>query len=498
MATQKEFNIIITGTGFSGICVGIQLKKAGVHNFKIVEKANEVGGTWRDNSYPGAACDVKSNLYSFSFEPNPNWSRQFSMQPEILAYVKHCIKKYDLEDHIIFNWELKSSKYIDETATWQITNQRKEKLTANVLIVGNGPLHIPSLPEIDGIENFKGAVFHSSKWNHKYDLTGKSVCVIGTGASSIQFVPEIQPQVRNLYLMQRTAPWILPKPDGAFTPTQNSLFERIPLIQKINRDFIYYLNEAQMLGFVYEDRILKLGEMIGKRHIKKYIKDEKLQKTLTPNYRLGCKRVLISNNYYPALAQPNVDVITDGISKFTKDSVITNDGKERKIDAIICGTGFHVADSFQFFDVTGKNGIQMKDAFTNGPEAYFGTTINNFPNLFMMLGPNTGLGHNSMIYMIESQTNYIVDCIQKMLKQNIKSVEVKSDVQDKFNAEIQKKLVGTIWQSGCKSWYITEEGKNHTVWPGFTLEFRNRTKTINLSDYVLEKESVKKQEAELV
>jgi cation diffusion facilitator CzcD-associated flavoprotein CzcO len=219
---------------------------------------------------------------------------------------------------------------------------------------------------------------------------------------------------------------------------------------------------------------------------------------MIPTYRLGCKRVLISNNYYPAIAQPNVDVVTDGISKFTKDSVITNDGKERKIDAIICGTGFHVADSFQYFNVTGKNGLQMKDAFANGPEAYYGTTINGFPNLFMMLGPNTGLGHNSMIYMIESQTNYIMDCIQKMQKQHIKSVEVKRDVQDKFNAEIQKKLVGTIWQSGCKSWYITEDGKNHTVWPGFTLEFRNRTKTINLNDFILEKETVRKEEAELV
>lgn len=495
---NKDFNIIITGTGFSGVCVAIQLKKIGFHNFKIIEKANEVGGTWRDNSYPGAACDVKSNLYSFSFEPNPSWSRQFSPQPEILAYIKHCVKKYDLDEHIIFNWELKSSKYNEKNATWQITNQRNEKLTANVLIVGNGPLHIPSLPNIEGIDDFKGAVFHSSKWNHEYDLHGKNVCVIGTGASAIQFVPEIQPQVKNLYLMQRTAPWILPKPDGDFTPTQNSVFEKIPLVQKLNRDFIYYLNEAQLLGFMYEDRILKLGELIGKRHIKKYIKDEKLQKKLIPTYRLGCKRVLISNNYYPAIAQPNVDVVTDGISKFTKDSVITNDGKERKIDAIICGTGFHVADSFQYFNVTGKNGLQMKDAFANGPEAYYGTTINGFPNLFMMLGPNTGLGHNSMIYMIESQTNYIMDCIQKMQKQHIKSVEVKRDVQDKFNAEIQKKLVGTIWQSGCKSWYITEDGKNHTVWPGFTLEFRNRTKTINLNDFILEKENVRKEEAELV
>ena len=495
---NKDLSIIITGTGFSGICVGIQLKKAGFHNFKILEKANDVGGTWRDNTYPGAACDVKSNLYSFSFEPNPNWTREFSKQKEILSYIKSCVKKYDLEEHIVFNWEVASSKYHQDEAKWEVISTTNEKLFSNIVVFGNGPLHIPSLPNIKGLDNFKGAVFHSAQWNHDYDLTGKNVCVIGTGASAIQFVPEIQPKVKNLYLMQRTAPWVLPKLDGDFSATQHTLFEKFPITQKLNRDFIYYFNEAQVIGMVYNDAILKLGEKIGKRHINKYIKDAELRKKLTPNYRLGCKRVLLSNNYYPALAQANVDVVTDGIEKFTANSVITKDGEERKIDAVILGTGFHVADSFQYYNVQGKDGMNFKNAFANGPEAYYGTAVHHFPNMFMMLGPNTGLGHNSMIYMIESQTNYIIDAIQKMVKQNIRSIEVKQDVQDKFNAEIQKKLVGTVWQSGCKSWYITESGKNHTVWPSFTLEFRNRTKTINLNDYQLEKSSIKKEEAELV
>ena len=279
----------------------------------------------------------------------------------------------------------------------------------------------------------------------------------------------------------------MPKPDGEFTPTESTLFEKIPLIQKLNRDFIYYLNEAQVVGMMYNDNILKLGEVIGKRHINKYIKDPELRRKLTPTFKLGCKRVLLSNNYYQALAQPNLEVITDGIQKFTKDSVVTNDGKSRKIDAVILGTGFHVADSFQYYNVQGKNGVQLKDVLHDAPEAYYGTSVHQFPNLFIMLGPNTGLGHNSMIYMIESQTNYILDAVQKMLQQNIKYIEVKEDVQVEFNAEIQKKLIGTIWQSGCKSWYITESGKNHTVWPGFTLEFRNRTKNIDLSKYNVEK-----------
>ena len=495
---NKDFSIVITGTGFSGICVGIQLKKAGFHNFKIVEKANEVGGTWRDNTYPGAACDVKSNLYSYSFEPNPNWSRVFSPQPEILAYIKHCVKKYDLEEHILFNWEVKSAKYDEATCKWEITNQKNKKLTANIAIVGNGPLHIPSLPNIEGIQDFEGEIFHSAQWNHEYDLKGKNVCVIGTGASAIQFVPEIQPKVKNLYLMQRTAPWILPKPDEEFSNTQNVLFEKVPFIQKLNRDFIYYFNEAQVVGMMYEDKILQLGEVLGKRHINKYIKDKELRKKLTPTYRLGCKRVLLSNNYYPALAQNNVDVVIDGIQKFTKDSVVTKDGKSRKIDAIILGTGFHVADSFQYYNVTGKNGLQLKDVLHDTPEAYYGTSVHHFPNLFIMLGPNTGLGHNSMIYMIESQTNYILDAVKKMQAQNIQAIEVRKDVQTKFNEEIQKKLEGTVWLSGCKSWYLSENGKNYTVWPGFTLEFRNRTKHINLNDYHLEKIKATKKEAELV
>lgn len=497
MATNNDISILITGTGFSGICVGIQLKKAGFHNFKIVEKANDVGGTWRDNHYPGAACDVKSNLYSFSFEPNPNWTREYSPQAEILEYIKYCVKKYELEQHILFNWEVKSATYDDETGIWELTNQRKEKLRANVAVVGNGPLHIPSLPNIEGINDFGGEIFHSSNWNHKYDLNDKNVCVIGTGASSIQFVPEIQPKVKNLYLMQRTAPWVLPKPDGPFSTRQNVMFEKIPFVQRMNREFIYYLNEAQLVGMKYEKRILKLGEMLGKYHINKYIKDEALRKKLTPNFSLGCKRVLLSNNYYPALAQNNVDVVTDGIKKFTKTSVLTNDGKSRKIDAIILGTGFHVADSFKFYNVKGKNGAALKDILGDSPEAYYGTSIHQFPNLFLMLGPNTGLGHNSMIYMIESQVNYIVDALHQMVRHNIKSIEVRKEVQDAFNEEIQKKLEGTIWLSGCKSWYLNEDGKNHTVWPGFTLEFRNQTKHIHLKDYIIEKERVVATEFEI-
>lgn len=492
MAASQDFSILITGTGFSGVCAGIQLKKAGIHDFRILEKAGSAGGTWRDNHYPGAACDVKSNLYSFSFEPNPNWTREYSPQKEILDYTLHCIHKYGLDEHILYNWEVSEARYHENNSTWELTSRDCQKLSSNVVIFGNGPLHIPSLPDIEGIRDFKGEVFHSAQWNHDFDLKGKNVCVIGTGASAIQFVPEIQPIVQNLYLMQRSAAWVLPKADGPFTPMQHRLFDRLPVSQRLNRDLIYLFNELQVVGFVYDERILKLGEQVGKWHIRKFIKDPALRKKLTPDYRLGCKRVLLSNNYYPALAQPNVDVVTDKIQRFTKDSVITADNKERKIDAIILGTGFHVSDSFQYYNVHGRGDVQLKEIFKDTPEAYYGTAVHGFPNMFLMLGPNTGLGHNSMIYMIESQMNYILDAIQKMKAQNIHSIEVKKDVQDTYNAEIQKKLENTIWSSGCRSWYLSENGKNYTVWPGFTLEFRNRTKTIDLDDYRVERSTVKK------
>lgn len=495
MTANNNLSVIITGTGFSGLCVGIQLKKMGFHHFKIVEKSNEIGGTWRDNHYPGAACDVKSNLYSFSFEPNPHWSRVYSPQAEILEYTRYCARKYGLEEHIILNWEVKAANYDEKSSTWELKNQEGNKLKANLFIIGNGPLHIPSLPDIEGIHDFKGTVFHSSNWNHQYDLNGKSVCVIGTGASAIQFVPEIQPKVKKLYLMQRTAPWVLPKPDGTFSALQSVLFEKLPITQKLDRGLNYLINEAQVVGMMYYDKILKAGELIGKYHINKYIKDKELRKKLTPTFKLGCKRVLLSNNYYPALAQSNVEVVTDGIQKFTKDSVVTNDGKSRKIDAVIMGTGFHVSDSFSYYDIIGKNGIALKEAFATAPETYMGATAHHFPNLFFMLGPNTGLGHNSMIYMIESQANYIVDAVKKMQEKGLKSIEVKKEIQDNFNEEIQQKLKGSIWLSGCNSWYISEDGKNHTLWPGFTFEFWNRTKTINLKDYEVEPINAKKQEA---
>ncbi len=477
--------IIIVGTGFSGICMGIKLKEAGIHSFNILEKAAETGGTWRDNTYPGAACDVKSHLYSFSFELNPNWSRVFSPQQEIWDYLRHCVKKYKLEEHIKFNWELKGLKFNDADSTWTLFNTKGEKDVADVVILGTGGLHLPNIPDIEGLKNFKGKIFHSAQWDHSYDLKGKEVAVIGTGASAIQFVPKIQPLVKKLCLFQRTAPWILPKPDAKISEFRKKLYWNFPFLMKLYRNVIYLRNESFLLGFTINQKLLNLGEKIALWHLKKHVKDQELRKKLTPNFRLGCKRALLDNEYYPAIAKPNVEVITDGIERMGEDFVLTKKGERKKLDAIIFGTGFHVVDSFTFLDVKGKGGIDLNEIWKDGPEAYLGTTVSGFPNLFFMTGPNTGLGHNSLVYMIEAQVTYIVDCLKKIFEKNLKQVEVKKDVQDEFNREIDKKSKDTVWISGCRSWYLTPSGRNAAIWPTFTFTFKNRTKKMNPADYIL-------------
>jgi len=474
--------IIIVGTGFSGIGMGIQLKSAGFHDFVILEKAHDVGGTWRDNTYPGAACDVKSHLYSFSFEPNPDWSRVFSGQKEILEYLKHCVKKYDLTSHIKFGCELKGAAYQDATDTWQLEIGGGEVLKCRFLILGNGPLHLPSMPDIAGLADFQGTVFHSATWNHEYDLRGKNVAVIGTGASAIQFVPEIAPLVNQLYLFQRTAPWILPKPDGKISQWKKIAYRTMPFLRQINRGLIYTVNELSVLGFSLNTNILKLAERLAIRHLKRAVKDEALLQKLTPTFHFGCKRVLLSNNYFPALTRPNVEVVTDPIAHITSDAIHTAN-RAHKIDAIICGTGFYVTNSFQFLNLRGKRGIALNDLWKEAPTAYLGCTVNEFPNLFMIIGPNTGLGHSSMVYMIESQLTYIVDALKKARAKKIQRLEVKKAVQDEFNSRLQEDSKETVWISGCKSWYLTPSGVNAAIWPGFTFTFRQKTSQLKLEEY---------------
>lgn len=479
-------HVVIIGSGFAGLAMAIRLKQAGIDDFTILEQASGVGGVWRDNHYPGVACDVESHLYSFSFEPNPKWTRQFAPRAEILAYLEHCATKYGIRPHIRFDCAAKRATFDDASGTWTLETSDGKTLRARVVVSGSGhALSRPVYPDIPGLDAFEGKKMHSARWDDDYALEGKSVAVIGTGASAIQIVPNIAPKVGKLAVYQRTAPWILPKPDHAIPQATRERFARFPFLQTLARDGIYWRRELMALGFVVEPRILKIAERLALRYMHKQVKDPALRAKLTPSYRLGCKRVLPTNDYYPAMCRDNVELVTCGIAEVRAHSIVTKDGKERNVDAIVCATGFEAAEAVAPFEVRGRGGRNLNDAWKGGIEAYLGASIAGFPNLFLLLGPNTGLGHSSMVFMIESQVAYVLDAIETMRAHNLKLVDVRPDTQSKYNARLQERLADTVWASGCASWYRAHDGRNTTLWPGFTFEFRLRTRRFDADRYEL-------------
>ena len=479
-------NVLIVGAGFAGIGMAIRLKQAGMTDFTILERAEEIGGTWRDNHYPGAACDVESHLYSFSFDPNPDWTRRFAAQKEILEYMKRCAEKYGVYPHVRFGTSVRCARWDERAALWNVELLDGATIPARVLVSGCGGLSRPSYPDLAGLKRFAGKTFHSARWDHSFPLDGKNnVAVIGTGASAIQIVPAIAPRVKRLSVFQRTAPWILPKPDRAIRPIERAIYRRVPVVQTLVRAKIYWQREALALGFVIEPRLLTLLEGVGRRYLKRSIKDRVLREKLSPHYAMGCKRILPTNDYYPAIQLPNVELVTDSIREVTRDGILTEDGKERRFDAIVLATGFQAAEHAAPFDIEGRDGRSLDTEWRDGAEAYLGTTVTGFPNLFLMVGPNTGLGHNSMIVMIESQIAYIRDAIETMNRERLKLIAVRAGAQASYNARTQARLAGTVWASGCKSWYQTRSGKNTTLWPGFTFEFRRRTHRFDSEAYEL-------------
>ncbi|MEO8972812.1 MAG: NAD(P)/FAD-dependent oxidoreductase [Ktedonobacteraceae bacterium] len=483
-APVRAVRVVILGTGFSGLGMAIRLKQRGQEDFVIIEKAADIGGTWRDNTYPGCACDIPSHLYSFSFALNPRWSHMYSQQPEIQDYLRHCAKQFGILPHIQWNSELLDATWNEDAQRWHITTTQGQ-IIADILILGNGPLSEPSLPRIPGIERFEGTLFHSAQWNHDYDLTGKHVAVIGTGASSVQFIPRIQPLVGYLSLFQRTPPWIIPRRDHEIPSWHRTLFRLLPITQRVVRTRIYWRQELTALGFVYQPRMLESAMQLARRHLARQVPDPILREKLTPQYTLGCKRVLLSDDFYSALTQPNVEVITDRIREVQARSIVTEDGKVYEADTIICATGFHVTDSQLPQCIHGRGGQSLADSWQSGSHAYLGTTVAGFPNLFLLIGPNTGLGHNSMVFMIQAQLSYILDCLRKMDRHQLHTVEVQPAIQKAFNTEMQKRMQGTVWTSGCASWYLDASGHNTTLWPGFTFEFRRRTRHFDQQHYDL-------------
>lgn len=479
--------IAIVGSGFAGIGMAIRLQQMGITSFTIYEAAGDIGGTWRDNTYPGAACDVPSHLYSFSFEPNPAWSRAFGSQAEIFAYLKHCAHKYGVDRYVRYHARVAAAHFDETRQIWRVeldVNGVRESIEADVVIAASGPLSRPAMPRIAGLARFEGKLFHSARWDHAYPLEGKRVAVIGTGASAIQFVPQIQPRVARLDLFQRTPPWVMPKPDKPIGSLARWLFQHLPLTQRFVRSAIYWQLESRAIAFVVNPKLMKFPMKFGLSYLERRVKDPALRAKLTPNYRLGCKRVLLSSNYYPALSQSNVNVVTSGIREIVADGIVTDDGAHHRADAIICGTGFQVNDVGAPFDVTGLGGADLGALWLrDGPEAYLGVSVANFPNFFMIVGPNTGLGHNSMIYMIESQVQYIADCLRVLRRRKARTMTLRADVQHDFNARLQTAMQHSVWTSGCHSWYQTRSGKVTALWPGFTFSFRKRTRRVRPHDY---------------
>lgn len=481
--------VAIIGTGFGGLGMAVRLKRAGLDDLVLLERADSLGGTWRDNDYPGAACDVPSHLYSFSFALNPDWSRSFSPQPEILDYLRRVAEQEDVVRHIRFGHELTAARWDAGANRWYLETPHGE-LTAQFLVSGAGPLSDPSIPAIPGLPSFEGTVFHSAAWNHDHDLTGRNVAVIGTGASAIQFVPQIQPKAGHVHLFQRTPPWIIPRHDRDITAAERWLFRTLPFTRKVARTSIYWARENFVFGYVKNTKLMKAVERLSLGHMRRQVADPGLRARLTPRYTAGCKRILLSNDYYPAVTRPNVSVVTEPIAEIREKSVLTRDGTEHDADTIILGTGFHVTDFPIARRIHDAEGVSLAERWGDDASAYRGTTVAGYPNLFVLAGPNTGLGHSSQVFMIEAQIDYTMAALVHACRNRIDRISVRADAQDAYTARVQRKMAGTVWVTGgCDSWYLNSAGRNPTNWPDFTWRYALSTRRFDPQGYVLRKEA---------
>ncbi|WP_369235595.1 flavin-containing monooxygenase [Streptomyces sp. R21] len=484
MTEHEHVRVAVVGSGFGGLGAAVRLRREGVTDFVVLERADSVGGTWRDNSYPGCACDVPSHLYSFSFAPNPDWPRTFSGQEHIREYLEHVADVFRLRSHLRFNSEVKMMTWDAEKLHWTIETT-SGTLTADVVVSATGPLSDPKVPDVPGIDSFPGKVFHSARWDHDYDLRGKRVAMIGTGASAIQIVPSIQPDVSRLTLFQRTPPWVMPRVDRAISGAERWLHRQLPFTTQARRGLLWGIRELQVQAFTKRPNELGMVERLAKRNIARAVKDPALRAKLTPDYRIGCKRILLSNAYYPALTQPNVDVIASGLSEIRGSTLVAADGSETEVDAIIFGTGFHVTDMPIADRVVGADGRTLAESWQEGMKSLRGATAAGFPNWMTIIGPNTGLGNSSMILMIESQLNYLADYVRQLdVLGGRAALDARPSAVNAWNRRVQERMERTVWNTGgCTSWYLDASGRNTTIWPGTTTEFRGATRRVDLGEY---------------
>jgi cation diffusion facilitator CzcD-associated flavoprotein CzcO len=480
----EHVRVAVVGSGFGGLGAAVRLRREGITDFVVLERADSVGGTWRDNSYPGCACDVPSHLYSFSFAPNPDWPRTFSGQQHIRAYLEHVADVFRLRPHLRFNAEVKMMTWDAEKLRWEIETS-SGRLSADIVVSATGPLSDPKIPEIPGLDSFPGKVFHSARWDHDYDLRGKRVAMVGTGASAIQIVPAIQPQVGRLTLFQRTPPWVMPRMDRAISGAERWLHRQLPFTTQARRGLLWGIRELQVQAFTKHPGELGFVEQLAKRNMARAIKDPALRAKLTPDYRIGCKRILLSSEYYPAIARPNVDVVASGLKEVRGSTLVAADGSEAEVDAIVFGTGFHVTDMPIADRVVGAEGKTLAEVWKGGMEALRGASAAGFPNWMTIIGPNTGLGNSSMILMIESQLNYMADFVRQLdVLGGRAALDARPSAVNAWNRRVQERMKRTVWNTGgCTSWYLDANGRNTTIWPGTTSEFRRATRRVDLMEY---------------
>jgi cation diffusion facilitator CzcD-associated flavoprotein CzcO len=480
----RDVRVAIIGSGFAGLGMAIALRRRGETDFVVLERADDVGGTWRDNHYPGAACDVQSNLYSFSFAPNPDWPRSYSAQPEIQAYLQGVAERFDVRRHVLFGAEVQSARWDDVEGRWHVRTAAGD-VRAQILVSAAGALADPTYPDIPGLSTFEGTVMHSARWDEVHELAGERVAVIGTGASAIQVVPAIQPVVGSITVYQRTAPWIVPRTDRPTKGWLRRVYRRVPPLQKAVRGALYASREFLVIGLAKRRRFLKPVEKLARAHLYRQVRDPQLRAALTPHYTIGCKRILISNDYYPAVAAPNAELVTAGIEEIRPHSIVTRDGVERPTDTIVLATGFHVTDLPIAGRIAGRDGRTLAEVWKSGMVSNRSAAVAGFPNLFLLVGPNVGVGHTSMVYMIESQVAYVERALDAMEAEGLDALETTEEAQAAYRDLIAERSRGTVWLGGgCASWYLDPHGHNTTLWPDFTFRFRRLTRTFDRENYV--------------
>lgn len=476
--------VAILGAGLSGICMAIRLRQVGITSFTMYERSGAVGGTWRDNTYPGAGCDVPSHLYSFSFAPKADWSRKFAEQSEILGYIDECVDRFDLERHVRFGAEISRATWDEHAQVWRLLTSEGDEHEADIFVVACGQLSRPFVPDLVGLDDFGGTTFHSAGWRHDHDLSGERVAVIGNGASAIQFVPEIAPRTEHLTIFQRSPNWIVPKSDRAYTATEKWLFEHAPLTERLHRWWIYWKFEARFLAF---RRGSRLGSSIERRitaALEELVSEDLPRHALVPDYPIGCKRILQSNDWYPTLLRDDVEVATSPIDHVGPDGIVTADGELHAADTIVFATGFESTAFLAPMDVIGRDGVKLQERWEEGAEAYLGMAVSGFPNLFILYGPNTNLGHNSILFMVECQVGYVLRCIEELVTRGLRRVEVRPGAEKRENQRVQDDMTATVWDANCRSWYKTESGKITNNWPRFTFEYWRRTREPRREDLV--------------